>query len=120
MFITAQIGNSRGSTQAQVQNNPPSLPLGYPGNQQITSLGSSLVPIIENTSQFQSLARGIPYHVNPYSSFGYSWGPNTSSIETIIFYSPNSSGEIEADVFATNSSIQHMYFDNVTLLGYRA
>ncbi len=59
----------------------------------------------------------MPYHVNPYSSFGYSWGPNTSSIETIIFYSPNSSGEIEVDAFATNSTIQHMYFDNLTLLG---
>jgi hypothetical protein len=76
--------------------------------------------MIENTSQFQSLANGLQYHIQPYSSFGYDWGPNIAPIETVIFYSPNMSGQIEVDVFAGNGAIQHMYFDNSTLLGYRA
>jgi hypothetical protein len=75
--------------------------------------------MIENTSQFRSLADGISYHTNPYSSFGFSWGPDTPSIVTIVFYSPNLSGQIEVDVFTSNSTIQHMYFDNVTLSGFR-
>lgn len=120
MIIVTQINTTRGAAETQVQDVAPNIPTGYPGNQQISSLGTSLIPMIENASQFKSLANGVPYHISPYSSFGYSWGPNTTSIETIILYPPNMSGEIEVDVFATNSTIQHMYFDNITLLGYRA
>jgi hypothetical protein len=109
---------ARGDTQ--VGHAAPSLPPGYPGDGQISSLGSSLVPMIENTSEFQSLAHGIHYHIQPYSSFGFDWGPNIASVETIIFYSPNLSGQIEVDVFAGNGTIHHMYFDNTTLLGFRS
>ena len=111
----ANIPKSSGDTQAQ--NNAPSMPPGYPGDAQISSVGTGLIPMIVNTSQFESLANGTQYHP---SSFGYSWGPTIPSIETITFFSPNLSGEIEVDVYLNNDTIQHMYFDNETLLGYRA
>jgi len=106
------------SGDTQTQNNVPALPPGYPGGEQVSSIGNSLIPMIEDTSQFQSLANGTQYHIEPYSSFGYSWGPNIPSIETIIFFSPNLSGEIQVNVYLNNETIQHMYFDNETLLGY--
>ncbi len=120
LLIAAGLNISGTSASTQVGQVPPALPPGYPGDAQISSLGSSLIPMIENTSQFQSLANGLQYHIQPYSSFGYDWGPNIAPIETVIFYSPNMSGQIEVDVFAGNGAIQHMYFDNSTLLGYRA
>lgn len=107
------------SSATQLQSNSASLPAGYPGNQEVSTLGNSLVPMIENNSQFRSLADGIPYHISPYSSFGFSRGPDTPSIVTIVFFSPNLSGQIEVDVLTSNHTIQHMYFDNVTLSGFR-
>lgn len=112
----ANIAKTSGDTQAQ--NSAPGVPSGFPGGAQIASIGTSLVPMIENTPQFQSLANGTQYHIEPYSSFGYSWGPTIPSVETIIFFSPNLSGEIEVSVYLNNNTIQHMYFDNETLLGY--
>jgi len=89
-------------------------PSGFPGGNAVLSTGNSMVQGIETSAQFENLANGLTYHVDQEKSFGYSWGANIASTERILFYSPNGSGQIEADVYVVNDTIQHLYYANLT------
>lgn len=114
VFVGAHI---LGSTSSRIEG-ASSRGLSHPSDEVITAAGSSLVPMIENDSQFQALEDGVSYHVNQYSSFGYQSSPGAAPVETVLFYSANNKGEIEVDVNLSNDSILHMYYDNITELGY--
>jgi hypothetical protein len=96
------------------------LPAGMPTPATITNMGSSLAPIIMQSSQFKALAKGIPYHINQYSSFGYTWGPNFSSTERIIFFSLDNNSYIVTDIYTSNDIVQDIYFVNATKLNIYA
>ncbi len=77
-----------------------------------------MVQAVESSAQFQELADGLTYHVDQSRSFGYTWGANIAPTERIIFFSPNGSGQIEADVYVGNGTIQYLSFANVTSADY--
>jgi hypothetical protein len=52
---------------------------GYPGDAAVMAMGKALVPKIESSQQFKSLANDESYHVEPASSFGYTWGASIGS-----------------------------------------
>jgi hypothetical protein len=90
---------------------------GYPGDTALMAMGDALVPKIESSQQFKSLANDESYHVEPDSSFGYSWGASIASTIRVILYSPNQSSYIVSDVFQNNDTIMDMYFVNSTQVG---
>ena len=113
LLITVPVGH------AGTQSSSSSTPAGFPGGAQIISQGNSLVAMVEDSAQFQSLANGIQYHVNPYSSFGYSSGPSAVSTEVVVLFSPNNDSYIEAEVNLQTNQITNMYFTNSTQTDYR-
>ena len=82
---------------------------GYPGGAAVNNIGNSLVSLVESSPQFQAVAGDTAYHVNPGSSFGYTWGPGIAPTSRIVFYSQNLTSQIEVDVYANNDTIQHIY-----------
>jgi hypothetical protein len=95
------------------QSSPP----GYPGDAVVQSLGNSFVSLIENSAQFIALSNDVTFHVEPYSSFGYTWGSGIAPTVRVILYSPDSSAYIVSEVFQQNSTIEKMYFVNETTIG---
>ncbi len=77
-----------------------------------------MVPLIEGSAQFKELADGLQYHVDPYSSFGYTWGATSSPIETVVLYSLGGNSAIVANVYHDNNSIQSLYFENNLKSGF--
>ncbi len=118
ILLTAMVGIHSIGTSSSGTEGVSGRGLSRPNDQVITAAGLSLVPMIENDSQFQALENGVSYYVNQYSSFGYQSSPGAAPVETVLFHSANNKGEIEVDVNLSNDSILHMYYDNITNLGY--
>ena len=113
--------HSAGNTASQgdsVASNSTGHSPGFPGGDEVVGLGNSMVQEVESSAQFQELSGGLTYHVEQGRSFGYTWGVNIAPTERILFFSPNGSGEIEADVYVANGTIQQLSFANVTLANY--
>ena len=109
-------GVDESSQTGQASSNASSpAPPGFPGGSDVADIGNSMVQAVESSAQFQELAGGLAYHVDQSRSFGYTWGANIASTERILFFSPNGSGQIEADIYVTNGTIQQLSFANVTL-----
>jgi hypothetical protein len=100
-FETVKVG------QAPAPNGPP----GFPGAAVVQALGESLVPTIEASAEFQRLSHGVPYHVDPYSGFGYTWGSGIASSVSVTLWSPDNSSYIVTDLGVKNRSIIDMYIN---------
>jgi len=98
-------------------NNVPSTPDGFLGASSITAVGFSLVPLITQSAEFQELSRGIHFHIEPHSSFGYTWGVGISSTERIVLFSPDDFAYIVSEVNIGSKQIESMYFVNDTEVG---
>ncbi len=113
------------------------LPAGMPTPTNLTKMGDTLVPFIMQTARFKKLSNGAQYHVNPYSSFGYTWGPGIKSTESITLFSPDNSSYIVTDIYVSNNTgtsnaaiysgslvsnktIKDMYFVNATKINVSA
>jgi hypothetical protein len=98
---------------------PPGVfPQGYPGTKNIVSWGEVVVPIITASDQFKAISHGLTYHTDPYSSFGYSWGPSSGPTETVVLYSTISGVYIVAEIDPVTQVIGTMYFENDSKTGY--
>lgn len=98
----------------QTQSSRPSAPPGFPGDSVVSSVGESLVSPIMQSAQFKALSLGVSYHVKSDSSFGYSWGPNIHSTETVTLFAPDNSSSVVTVVDLVTNQIQTMYFVNDT------
>lgn len=85
-------------------------PENYKDITNLSDMGTVLAPEIMQTARFKELANGNVYHINPYSSFGYTWGPGMPSSERIIFFAPNNASYIIVDLYVSNSTIHDMYY----------
>lgn len=88
------------------------MPAGFLGVSRLIEIGNGVVPKIMQTTQFNTLAKGIAYHTNQYS-FGYEWGPNIST-EIIMLYSPNNSTTIQTYVDTYTGKIESMSITNAS------
>ncbi len=125
LFAVMAMHTSGMHTNSTVINNSSvihtfNLPAGMPTPATIINIGSSLAPRVMQLSQFKTLAKGVAYHINSYASFGYTWGPNVTSIERIIFFSPDNNSYIVTDIYTSNDVVQDIYFINATKLGISA
>ena len=84
---------------------------GYPGFSFINSTGYTLIPVIRNSPQFQTLAKGVDYDRNPL--FGYTWGAGIQVTERVILYS-NFESYIVTEVYLNNLSIADISLGNVS------
>ncbi len=98
----------------------PSPPAGFPGAAAVASTGDSMVSMIESSARFEQLANGVQFKAEQYSSFGYSWGPTTTSVENVILWSANGDAYIDTQVVVSNDTIVSMDYTNTTQLGFEA
>jgi len=106
--VFAQSSNSSTLPTPSTCGLNPGNPCGQPSFANLSAMGNGYAAMIEQTAQFKALANGTTYHVDPYSSFGYEWGPTIPSIEIVTLFSPNETAYITAYVYVSNSTIQSM------------
>lgn len=97
----------------------PQAPAGFPGLSNLTNWGTPYAKTIESSAQFQSLAQSVAYHLEPYSSFGYTWGPGIDPRERIILFKADGGAYIVSDVDLVTSKIVDMYFVNASGVAVR-
>ena len=91
----------------------------FPDGNTIKSTGENLIPLIMRSTQFRSLAQGMAYHEKPYSSFGFTSGPDIPTTERVILFSPDESSYIITEVEVPSNQIQTMYFVNSSQVNFR-
>jgi hypothetical protein len=92
----------------------PTLPPGFPSFSTLSSVGNSLVSVITKSVQFRAISHGQEYHIEPYSSFGYSWGPGIPSTERVILFSADGSTSIVSEVSIATKQVQSISLINDT------
>lgn len=110
------IGSASALTRAAASSSssPSTATPGFPGGSTVLAIGNSMVKGLESSAQFQALSGGLAYYVNPYQSFGYTWGANIAPTERIIFFSSDGSAQIEADVYVGNATVQSMTYSSTS------
>jgi hypothetical protein len=90
-------------------------PSGLPSYAGLVAKGNSFVTSVEQTAQYQSLAHGVSFYVDPYSSYGFYSGPVAQGDYVIItLFSSNREAYIRADVNNATGAILDMSLTNLT------
>lgn len=113
------IGSSAAFASSLPEGGLASMPQGFIGSANVSVIGETLAPVIEQSLQFKELSGGEAYHVDPTRSFGYTWGVGIPSTERIILYSADNLSYIVAEVYVSNYTIQDIYFVDGTKIQER-
>ncbi len=113
-ILASSVSFSTVHAQSNGTNNNSGLPYGAPSPTALSSSGNQLALLVEQSPQFKNLAGGKPFSIDPYSSFGYTWGPGIVPTVRIIFFSPDRVSYVVAEVANSTRSIQQIYLVNDT------
>jgi hypothetical protein len=81
----------------------------------LVTRGNAFVTLVEQSAQFKSLAHGVSFYVDPYSSYGFSSGPVAQDDYVMItLFSSNREAIISANVNNVTGAITYMSFSNLT------
>ncbi len=110
--LPAASRQSNESLAYSAQSVPPALAQAFPSFSNLSSTGNALAVTIMKTAEFTHLSGGLPYHIEPYSSFGYTTGQGIDPSERVILFAPGDSAYIVTNVDLVTKQIQNMEFFN--------